>query len=72
LGEAYVDCIQEDKDDPTNPLKRNSLPNYLHKIKPNSESLMKNTTMTGRITQFKKISVVSPNQSIVFSTSQRF
>jgi len=33
---------------------------------------MKNTSMSGRSTAFKKISVVSPNQSIVFSTSQRF
>lgn len=70
IGEAYIDCIQEYTDG--SEMKSSSLPNYLHKIQATSHTPIKNTSSSVRTNHFKKISVISPNQSIIFSTSQRF
>jgi hypothetical protein len=51
-------------------MKSNSLPNCLHK-KRSEIADEANGKGDGR-SFFKRISVVSPNQSTVFSTSQRF
>lgn len=67
-GEAFVDCSQLDLEDCSPQMKSNSLPSTLHKVLP---PRMQQTGMSPAF-NFKKISVVSPNQSICFPREKRF